>query len=261
MRRWFLRLTICSVHQMPTPRAPLQPSPSASAGVPGDRGAQPQAACARPLRRDAERNRRLILHAAGELFAERGLAVTLDDVAARAGLGVGTVYRRFSSRDDLVDALFEQRMLEVLALADEALATEDAWEGLCSFLRRAAELQAADRGLHEVLLGSTDGRERVARIREQMRPRGEEIVRRAQASGALRDDFDISDIPLLHMMLGDIAGIGGPERPDLWRRFLELMLDGMRAQPGRAALTVRPLGLDRLDDAMCRWRPSGRFSG
>ena len=246
---------------MAPPPPPAHPDAAAATVATATADAPDADTSARPLRRDAERNRRLILRAAAELFAERGLGVTLDDVAARAGLGVGTVYRRFSSRDELVDALFEQRMLEVRALADEALAAEDAWAGLCSFLRQAAELQAVDRGFHEVLLGATDGRERVARIREQMRPRGEELVRRAKASGALREDFDVSDIPLLHMMLGDVVGIGGPDRPDLWRRFLELMLDGMRAEPGRPPLSVGPLGLDHLDDAMCRWTPSGRFRG
>ena len=83
----------------------------------------------RPLRADAERNRRLLLDAARELFAERGLGVTLDDIAHRAGLGVGTAYRRFGSRAALIDALFEERLGEIVAVAKESLEVEDPWEG------------------------------------------------------------------------------------------------------------------------------------
>ena len=215
------------------------------------------AAVERPLRRDAERNRQRILDAARELFAERGLAVTLDDVAHRAGLGVGTVYRRFGSRDELVDALFEERMMDIVALADEGLAASDPWEGLTNFIERLVALQAADRGLKEVLLGTTEGRERVARVREQMRPRGEELVRRAQAAGALRADFAASDLPLLQMMLGAVAEVTTPQHQGLWRRFLMIVLDGMRADGGsRAALPEPPLNFDSLHEVMCRWRPS-----
>jgi AcrR family transcriptional regulator len=210
----------------------------------------------KPLRRDAERNRQRILQAARELFAERGLAVTLDDVAHHAGLGVGTVYRRFSSRDELVDALFEERMLEIIRLADEALAYEEPWLGLKTFIERLVGLQAADRGLKEVLLGTTEGRERVACVREQMRPRAEELVRRAQAAGALRPDFAASDLPLLQMMLGAVADVSTPEHAELWRRFLVMLLDGMRACPQRTTLGEPPLDFQALDAVMCRWRPA-----
>jgi AcrR family transcriptional regulator len=213
----------------------------------------------RPLRRDAERNRRRILDAARELFAEQGLAVTLDDVADRAGLGVGTVYRRFSSRDQLIDALFEERVAEIVGFADEALALGDPWEGLTTFLDRLVALQAADRGLKEVLLGTTEGRERVGRIREQMRPRGQELIGRAQAAGVLRSDLSASDLPLLQMMLGAVAEVTTPEHGQLWRRFFVILLDGMRADGSqRSELPEPPLGFEQLDEVMCRWRPARR---
>jgi AcrR family transcriptional regulator len=211
----------------------------------------------RPLRRDAERNRARILESARELFAERGLAVTLDDIARHAGLGVGTVYRRFSSRDALIDALFEERMVEIVALVDEALADEDPWRGLVGFLERLVALQAGDRGLKEALLGTTEGRERVRRVREQMRPRGEELIRRAHAAGALRPDFDAVDLALLQLMVGAVADVAPSDRPDLWRRYLTLMLDGLRATPdARGELSEPPLGFDELDEVMCHWRPA-----
>ncbi len=210
----------------------------------------------RPLRRDAERNRQRILEAARVLFAERGLAVTLDDIAAAAGLGVGTAYRRFRSRDELIDALFEQRVIEIVELADAALAVEDPWEALTGFLTRVATLQAADRGFKEVLLGTSEGRERVTQIRQTMRPRVEELVRRAQAAGRLRADFAASDLPLMQMMLASVADITTPEREDLWRRYLGIMLDGMRAEVGPSAPLPEPLPMESLDAVMCRWRPA-----
>jgi AcrR family transcriptional regulator len=208
----------------------------------------------KPLRRDAERNRARILEAARELFAERGLAATMDDIAERAGLGVGTVYRRFSSRDALVEALFEEKMLAIVELADDALACEEPWEGLTTFLERLVSLQALDRGLKEVVLGSNEGRERVSRIRERMRPRGEEMIRRAQAAGALRSDFSAADLPILQMMLGAVADVSTPEHADLWRRFFALLIDGMRAGNERTPLP-QALPFESLDEVMCNWRP------
>ena len=101
----------------------------------------------RPLRADAERNRRRILAAARQLFAARGLGVSLDEIAAEAGVGVGTVYRRFPDRDLLIDALFEERIDEIAQAARDALEHDDPWEGFAWFLHEAAGLQAPDRGL------------------------------------------------------------------------------------------------------------------
>src|ERR1700754_1434289 len=96
----------------------------------------------RPLRKDAERNRQRILTAAGELFAERGLCVTLDDVAHHAGVGVGTVYRRFPDKAELIDALFAQRMQAMCEIAEEALEVPDPWDGLVFYFVHASKLQA-----------------------------------------------------------------------------------------------------------------------
>src|SRR5829696_8551949 len=108
----------------------------------------------RPLRADAERNRARILAAATEVFAERGLDVTLDDIAAHAGLGVGTVYRRFADREALVEALFDERMQATIARLNAALQApaEDAWEALVGVIRETCEAFARDRGLRQVML-------------------------------------------------------------------------------------------------------------
>ena len=119
-----------------------------------------------PLRKDAERNRRRILEAAGQVFAERGLEVTLDEIARHAGVGVGTVYRRFPDKEELIEALFDRAPRAAVAAADRALATPDSWEGLVGFLDDAFELQAADRGLKELVV------QRVARARPRHRGAG-----------------------------------------------------------------------------------------
>src|SRR6188768_1525257 len=89
----------------------------------------------RPLRSDAERNRQRILQAAEEVFAARGLDASLDDIAAAAGVGVGTVYRRFPDKDALIDALFEDKIRRVHALAEAGLTEPDPWEALAGFMR------------------------------------------------------------------------------------------------------------------------------
>lgn len=213
----------------------------------------------RPLRADAERNRRLLLDAGRELFAQRGLQVTLDDIARHAGLGVGTAYRRFGSREALIEALFDERVGDIVALAKKGLEAEDAWEGLAGFLESSVALQAADRGLKELLLGTAEGRERVAAIRKQMQPLGTKLVRRAQEAGSLRPDFAPQDIPLLQIALGAIIDASQTIQPDLWRRYLALILDGMRAEGSpRSAAEMPPLDWGHLAGVMSCWRPPQR---
>src|SRR3954469_4530451 len=111
----------------------------------------PEADSARNLRKDAAINRERLLSAAGELFAEHGLNVTLNDIAHHAGVGVGTAYRRFANKEEVISALFEQRLQEVADIAQEALDNADAWAGLVDFIARAMHLQFGDRGLNEIM--------------------------------------------------------------------------------------------------------------
>ncbi len=209
----------------------------------------------RPLRKDAERNRVRILQAAGELFAARGLGVTLDDVARHAGVGVGTVYRRFPDKETLIDALFEQRIETVSAIAEAALAEPDPWAGFVLFFERGLEHQAVDLGLKELLVCSAHGGARVIEARGRLRPLVTERFDRAKAAGVLRADAEPHDAPLIHMMLGSIIDRTRKVEPELWRRYLGLVLDGLR--PGAAT----PLPLPALDvsslDAVMR-TPSRR---
>jgi AcrR family transcriptional regulator len=211
---------------------------------------------ARPLRRDAERNRHRILEAAAEAFAERGLGITMDDIAEHAGVGVGTVYRRFPQKELLIEALFEERVGELVALAEEALDEDDPWQALLGFVERAQALQASNRGLKELVLSTAHGRERVACVRERLGPLADQLVRRAQASGQLRPDLDGTDLPLMQIMLGAIVDATRDVAPETWRRMFALIVDGMRAHEPRTPLPAPALDSDQIDHTMRSWRPS-----
>ena len=211
---------------------------------------------ARPLRRDAERNRHRILEAAAEAFAERGLTITMDDIADHAGVGVGTVYLRFPQKELLIEALFEERVGELVAIAEGALEEDDPWAALVGFLERAQALQATNRGLKELVLSTTHGRERVACVRERLAPLADALVERAQASGQLRPDVDGSDLPLVQVMLGAVVDVTRDVAPDTWRRMLALMIDGLRAGEPRTPLPSPALDAGQIDHAMRSWKPS-----
>jgi AcrR family transcriptional regulator len=199
----------------------------------------------RPLRKDAERNRKRILDAARELFAQQGLGVTLNDVAHHAGVGVGTVYRRFPEKGELIEELFEQQIAQLVALVEGALADPDPWRGLTGFLRGNLEMQARDRAFREIILGTPEGAERVGRIRERMFPLAAKLVQRAKDSGTLREDFQPEDVPMLLMMLTSLVDSARDVEPDLWRRYVEIVIQGLRADPA----PPEPLAVSALEPA------------
>ena len=205
----------------------------------------------RPLRRDAERNRQRILTAAAEVFTQRGLDATLDDVARQAGVGVGTVYRRFPDKESLVAELFQDRIDAMVAVAEAACAAPDPWHALVSFLEYAAASMAGDMGLRQMMMFATYGKDRVAYAREQMRPVVGKLVERAQAAGALRPDFSATDVPLIAFMLASAAEYAGPVQPDVWRRYLAMVVDGMRpCRDDVSELPVPALSPEEMEQSM-----------
>jgi AcrR family transcriptional regulator len=179
------------------------------------------------LRADAERNRRRLLAAAGELFAEKGLAVGLDEVARHAGVGVATAYRRFSDKDELIEALFEERIAHVVALAERALVAEDPWAGLVQFMEGAVRMHACDRGLKQLVFGTELGAARLQAARQRIHPLVTQLVERARAAGSLRDDVTATDIALLQFILSGAADFTTAGGPELWHRYLTIVLDGL----------------------------------
>ena len=206
--------------------------------------------CARPLRADAERNRRLILDVAARVFAERGLGATLNDIAHEAGVGVGTVYRRFADKDALVEALFETKFATLVWLARAAEVAPSAGEGLRAFLWGAAEARAGDRGLAQVLAGGGAPGAEASRNREMLHHLLEDLIGRAQAEGSVRGDLAASDVPMFMLMIGAVADGTHGVAPDAWRRYTQLVLDGLAPPAAREPLPGPPLDLTAVFHAM-----------
>lgn len=182
-----------------------------------------------PLRADARRNRERVVTAARVVFAAQGIDVTLDEVARAAGVGVGTVYRRFDSKEALVQAVFDEVVSEMNTLIDTAAAEPDAWAGLVLLVTAIAERQAADRGLFQVCTRADLGH--AERIGAHFIPAVDSLVARAQAQGTMRPDVTGADLGPLMMMVGTSFDLTRPLSPHLWRRYLTLVLDGLRAGP------------------------------
>ncbi len=185
-------------------------------------------ATSRPLRKDAARNRELLLTAARAVFAERGLDASLDDVAHRAGLGVGTAYRHFANKYELARAIFAQAVDDIVALAERCSQAADPWGGIAGFVEGTAAAQTADRGLREVLAGVHDPDE-LDEINARLAGPLGDLVARAKAEGVLRPCIEPSDIGMVVRMLCTVGDVAGDVAPSLWRRYLGLLLDGLRA--------------------------------
>jgi len=208
----------------------------------------------RPLRRDAQLNRERIIAAAREVFAARGLSASLDDVAQHAGVGVGTVYRRFPTKEALLEIALDERLEEHVRAAEAALAAPTGWDGLVEFLRRAAEMQAADRGLRDLVLGADFHARHQARARDRIEPPIRQLVDRAHREGSLRPDVTVEDLGPLLMMVSEVAHHGHAVRPDAYARYLQLLIDGLRRSPGTGDLG-QPLTHDEVEALARHWMP------
>lgn len=182
----------------------------------------------RPLRKDAARNRALLVQAAREVFAERGLEASLDDIAHHAGLGVGTAYRHFANKYELAHAILTDAIEQVVDLAERSAVAVDPWDGIVTFIENTAEMQSADRGLREVLMGVHDP-QLMEQINDRLRGPLRRMVERARSAGRIRPDLEATDLGLVVMMLCAVADVTAEASPDLWRRYLPMLLDGLRA--------------------------------
>jgi AcrR family transcriptional regulator len=179
----------------------------------------------RPLRADARRNRERILQAARFACAEHGASVQIDDVARSAGVGVGTVYRHFPTKDALIEALVAEKFRITSENMRAALEIEDPWESFAAALRRNAEVMAADAGLRDALIRLGPDVSHSDAARAETEELGGRLVARAQAAGVLREDVSAQDIGIL--MAGLCTSMAHPGLD--WRRHLEVLLDGLRA--------------------------------
>ena len=181
------------------------------------------------LRSDARRNRERLVASARALFAAHGVDVSVEDIVHHAGLGMGTLYRHFPTKEELVDAVLEDAFAEIVAAAEQAAAEDDAWAGFIGFLERVFEQHAANRGLKDALATRGHGLRREA-MRARIRPLVRRMIERAQEQGTLRRDFVVEDMPLLFWTTDRVIEETAADAPDYWRRYLGLLLDGLRAE-------------------------------
>jgi AcrR family transcriptional regulator len=181
------------------------------------------------LRSDARRNRERLVVSARELFASVGVDVPVEEIVRHAGLGMGTLYRHFPTKEDLVDAVLEEAFGEIVGFAEEAAAAEDGWEGLVGFFERTLALHAVNRGLKDALATSDRGRKRAEAMRARIRAQLRRTIERAQEQGSLRRDFTVEDLPFVIWTAGRVIEKTGTVAPGYWRRYLGFVLDGLRA--------------------------------
>jgi AcrR family transcriptional regulator len=186
------------------------------------------------LRIDARRNREAVFAAAKELFADQGLDAQMPDVARAANVGVGTVYRHFPTKDDLIAAMASERFERFAEKARESLEMDDAWEGIAEFIRFAAQVQADDRGICDVMAERRDLMGQAAQA-AGLPELSDKLVKRAQRAGQLRRDLQWEDIPMIACGLGSITQQSMGPATGRWPRLVEIILDGLRA-PGGAKL-------------------------
>lgn len=211
------------------------------------------------LRRDAERNRARIVNAARRLITDHGLDVSHDDIAREAEVGVGTVYRRFPTLDLLFQEIFEGRVDEVVELLAQSERIEDPWEGFRHFMVGNCELQSRHRGLQQFLLGRAGSLGFSQSARERLTPRVIAMLDRARAAGRIRSEVHASDVALIFGLTGVVIDASRAVAPELWRRYLELLLDGIKLGPRSTALPRPPAEGAQLDQILTRLgRPSRR---
>jgi AcrR family transcriptional regulator len=199
------------------------------------------------LRADAELNRGRILDAARQAFAERGLDVPIAAIARRAGVGVATFYRRFPTREALITEVFAEQLDGCVSLVDDALADPDPWRGFRTLIEKVCAMQVADRGFSAAVLATLPDAFDFDRVRAHAEDGFAEVVRRAQAAGELRADFDRTDLALIMRANAGIAAESGPSASAASRRLVAYLLRSFRADSAdradRALPPPAPLGL------------------
>ncbi|MGV9819091.1 TetR/AcrR family transcriptional regulator [Nocardia xishanensis] len=202
----------------------------------------------KPLRSDARRNRDALVTAARQVFTERGLDAPLKEVAARAGVAIGTLYNRFPTRDDLIAAAVEDRLEAGSRIAEQAREIDDPWDSFAYLVEKVCELQASDRLLSDLALRAAPS-PAVARAQEYGHGVMREIITRAQQAGVLRTDWVLEDIAFITWSHTRVLEATAHIAPDAWRRNLALTLDGLRA-PAAHPLPVPPITETQLMQAL-----------
>jgi AcrR family transcriptional regulator len=206
----------------------------------------------RRLRADAERNRLTVLDAARAAFAEQGVAAPLEEIARRAGVGIGTLYRHFPrGREQLVAEALVDQVSQYVAAAEQALQVPDPWTGFARFVEQICAMEAADRGLGDLLAMALPADLRVEELRAQANDLVLELVLRAKTAGRLRQDFVGEDLILLLIANTAILHVTRDDAPAASLRWVGLFLDAVRTGRSAGNLPEAPSSED-LQRAMVR---------
>jgi AcrR family transcriptional regulator len=203
----------------------------------------------RPLRRDARESREKLIAAAQAEFAAHGVDASLEKIARDAGVAIGTLYRHFPTRLDLLVAALRPRLQEFVDGADKAVEMDDPWEGLVAYLDNLFAVQAGDRGFNDFLSRRFPGNSETEHIHDVICQQIEDVLARAQAAGKARPDITRADIINLIWSNGRIIDATSANVPTAWRRQLYLMLDAYRAERAHS-ISEPPMTDDQLYDAM-----------
>lgn len=212
-------------------------------------GSSPEGGRRAPLRRDAQRNRELLIAAAREVYAEQGMEAPLDEIARRAGVGNATLYRRFPTRGALIEAVFGDSLNDTLRRGEEARMAEDAWEGLVGYLEYIFEGLAADRGSNDLMTTGVQDVPSLDALKAHHHRTVSLLIRRAQEQGSMRGDIVTEDLLFMLAALGRVVPASVTAAPGAWPRHLHLLLSGLRAEAA-AALPAAPLTADQLSAAL-----------
>ncbi|MFC9652759.1 MULTISPECIES: TetR/AcrR family transcriptional regulator [unclassified Streptomyces] len=208
------------------------------------------AAKSAPLRRDAQRNRELLIASARDVFAEQGLDASLDEIARRAGVGNATLYRHFPDRAALIEAVFRESLGDTQRAGEEARLSDDAWAGLTTYLSSIFAGLAADRGANDLMTTGVRGVPSLEALHAENRETIGLLLARAQRQGTMRRDVTTEDLLFSLAALGRAVPALTTTAPDAWRRYLALLLDGLRAAPAAVPLPAPPLTLDELGSVL-----------
>jgi AcrR family transcriptional regulator len=160
------------------------------------------------------------------------------EIARRAGVGAGTLFRRFPTKEDLIFAIIEERTLELIAAGREALEEEDPAVALRRFMFAGVEMHVRDKGFFDALVSRINKEERLRELRDEIVTIAAELLERGQAAGTVRDDLEPPDLPLLMCAAASAAAPIHGALPDLWRRYVGVILDGLG--PGCATPLEQP---------------------
>jgi AcrR family transcriptional regulator len=187
---------------------------------------------ARPLRADARRNRERVLEAARKAFAADGLDAQMEEIARRAKVGVGTVYRHFPTKEVLLEALWADKMERILEVTRGALENPDPWGGVQQMFERGTQMQAEDLGWCEAVGAMRPGGLSSETAPPELLEANTALLDRAKRAGVLRQDFEFDDVSRVFCAM---AGVISAQGADARKPFLRVILDGLRAGAGSSA--------------------------